>query len=49
MNILDSHVLPPAVPKAPQELHLNCESLQQAARRRSQRRDAPIDSAFPSR
>ena len=35
MNMLDAHVLPPAVPQATQELHLNCESLQQAARRRS--------------
>jgi hypothetical protein len=35
MDMLDSDVLPRAVPKAPQELHLNCESLQQAASRRS--------------
>jgi hypothetical protein len=33
MHMLDSHVLPRAVPEAPQELHLNRESLQQAARR----------------
>jgi hypothetical protein len=35
MNMLDPHVLPRAVPKAPQELHLNRESLQEPRRRRS--------------
>jgi hypothetical protein len=47
VDMLDVHVLPRA--GGAEKFDLNRESLQQAARRRSQRRDAPIDSAFPSR
>ncbi len=31
LDALDTRVLPRAVAEAPQEFHLNCESLQQAA------------------
>jgi len=42
MHMLDPHVLRCAMLEAPQKLHLNRESPQQAARRRSRRRDSPI-------
>ncbi len=47
MHMLDPHVLRCAMLEAPQKLHLNRESLRQAARRRSRRRDSPI-SATPT-
>jgi hypothetical protein len=49
MNMLDAHVLPRAVPEASLSFDLHRESLQQAARRRSERSYAPIASACPSR
>jgi hypothetical protein len=47
LHMLDPHVLRCAMLGAAQKLHLNRESLQRAARRRSRRRDSPI-SATPT-